>query len=255
MRLIVLACAALLALPLSALEVSDADALAAGRKLWQNECGGTVSGLTSWNAGENFPSLGIGHFIWYPKGTNGPFEESFPQLVRFLVARGVAVPAWLREAQGCPWPNRAEFQNDLSGPRVTELRNLLASTVAEQARFAAQRLQAALPKMLAAVPAAEQATVQRRFERVAAARGGIYPLLDYVNFKGEGVKESERYAGRGWGLLQVLAAMRDTPNPRADFAAAADAVLTERVKNAPPERNEGRWLAGWKKRVATYAGS
>jgi hypothetical protein len=38
-----------------------------GRQIWKNECGGTQEGLTSWNKGEEFPSLGIGHFIWYPK--------------------------------------------------------------------------------------------------------------------------------------------------------------------------------------------
>ena len=32
-------------------------------------------------------------------------------------------------------------------------------------------------------------------------------LIDYVNFKGEGVLETERYRGRGWGLLQVLEGM------------------------------------------------
>ena len=42
-----------------------------GRKVWVNECDGTVAGLTSWNADEAFPSLGIGHFIWYPAGKGG----------------------------------------------------------------------------------------------------------------------------------------------------------------------------------------
>jgi hypothetical protein len=37
-----------------------------GKKVWINECDGTVAGLTSWNGDEAFPSLGIGHFIWYP---------------------------------------------------------------------------------------------------------------------------------------------------------------------------------------------
>ena len=41
-----------------------------GMKIWQNESGATVSGLTHWNEGEEFPSLGIGHFIWYPHGFN-----------------------------------------------------------------------------------------------------------------------------------------------------------------------------------------
>ena len=54
-----------------AIHLSRTDAAAIGSKIWQNECGGTVSGLTSWNAGEDFPSLGIGHFIWYVAGRRG----------------------------------------------------------------------------------------------------------------------------------------------------------------------------------------
>src|SRR4026208_1855104 len=91
----------------AAVDISSADAQRIGKRIWQNECGGTISGLTSWNAGENFASLGIGHFIWYPKGPHGPFEESFPKLVKFLAANGAKVPEWLRAAD-CPWNSRAE---------------------------------------------------------------------------------------------------------------------------------------------------
>jgi hypothetical protein len=55
-----------------AFALSHSDALKVGKRVWQNECGGTISGLTSWNQGEDFASLGIGHFIWYPKGRRGP---------------------------------------------------------------------------------------------------------------------------------------------------------------------------------------
>src|SRR5438874_10010389 len=103
-----------------------------GHRIWQNECAGTVEGLTSWNAGENFASLGIGHFIWYPKGVDGPFEESFPPLVRFLSANGVTLPAWLKPGAPCPWRTRAEFQAAARGRQMNELRDLLASTVALQ---------------------------------------------------------------------------------------------------------------------------
>src|SRR5690349_20237862 len=68
----------------AAVSLSHEDAMRIGRKVWQNECGGTVAGLTSWNTGENFASLGIGHFIWYPAGARGPFEESFPPFVRYV---------------------------------------------------------------------------------------------------------------------------------------------------------------------------
>ena len=66
-----------------------------GKKVWINECEGQVAGLTSWNGDEGFPSLGIGHFIWYPAGKEGPFEESFPLLIGYLKERGIELPAWL----------------------------------------------------------------------------------------------------------------------------------------------------------------
>jgi hypothetical protein len=74
-----------------------------------------------------------------------------------------------------------------------------------------------------------------------------------VNFKGEGTKASERYRGEGWGLLQVLAGMRGSGAGAArEFGESAAAVLSRRVRNAPPERKEERWLVGWKSRVGAY---
>src|SRR5829696_2480132 len=105
----------LLILPLLLLATAAASAItpreleSIGRRVWQNECGGTVAGLTSWNTGENFASLGIGHFIWYPKGVRGPFDESFPKFVQFAASRNAILPAVARAKEGCPWKSRAEF--------------------------------------------------------------------------------------------------------------------------------------------------
>ena len=77
-----------------------------------------------------------------------------------------------------------------------------------QARFIARRMREALPKMLAAAAGpAEAEKVRRNFERLEATAAGTFALIDYVNFKGEGTLETERYNGEGWGLLQVLEAM------------------------------------------------
>jgi hypothetical protein len=236
----------------SSIRLSDAQAQEIGRRIWQNECAGTVEGLTSWNVGEDFPSLGIGHFIWYPTGTTGPFEESFPGLIRYLEAEGVAVPGWLREASGAPWPDRAAFLRDFQSPKMRELRDLLVRTVPQQARYAAQRLERALPKMLEAAPASQREHIRGNFYRVAAEPLGMYALMDYVNFKGEGVSPSERYGGQGWGLLQVLQEMGDGPAMK-EFSRASYAVLARRVENSPPGRNESRWLPGWRNRTLTYA--
>lgn len=234
----------------SAIQLSDSQALEIGKRIWKNECAGTVSGLTSWNGGEEFPSLGIAHFIWYPAGKRGPFEESFPGLVRYLETNGVKMPEWTKGA--CPWSQRSAFLAELDGERLTSLRKTLAATVALQARYAALRLENALPKMLAAAPSSERAKIETNFRRVAAESLGFYALMDYVNFKGEGVSPTERYNDEGWGLLQVLENMSTTGPVLPAFAKAADQVLTLRIKNSPPARNEAKWLPGWRNRLMTY---
>jgi len=240
----------------SAIALSHAEALRIGKKVWENECNGTVSGLTSWNAGEDFASLGIGHFIWYPEGKRGPFEESFPKLIKFISDRDVDMPSWLQNARASPWNSQSEFQRAHNSPQMKELRNFLARTVDLQAQFLVDRLQNALPKMLEETTPSKRAHVQDQFERTSGSAQGCYALVDYVNFKGEGVLHTERYRGEGWGLLQVLENMQGTSNgPSAvqEFGRSASAILTRRVNNSPPERNESRWLPGWINRVNSYA--
>src|SRR5689334_3777955 len=192
---------------IASISLSHSDALKIGKRVWQNECNGTVSGLTSWNQGEDFASLGIGHFIWYPKGRRGPFEESFPKLVSFISSRGAKLPTFLLGADAgnaCPWNSRAEFGRAQNSVEMNQLRRFLADTIDLQAEFLVARLDAALPKMLAEAAPADRPNVQQQFERLKKTPQGCYALVDYVNFKGEGVMPTERYHGQGWGLLQVL---------------------------------------------------
>lgn len=231
--------------------LSGAQVAKIGKRIWQNECGGTVAGLTSWNAGEEFASLGIGHFIWYPKGYEGPFEESFPPLVKFLQQRGAAVPAWLLKTPDCPWSSRESFLADAQSAKQKDLRVLLAATVREQTEFIMARLARAVPKLAKA----GGAQVQQNHDLLAQTPEGMFAMIDYVNFKGEGLNPKERYNGQGWGLAQVLGGM--TPQKPlglypAAFAESAKRVLAQRVKNAPSERKESRWLAGWNNRCDGY---
>lgn len=241
----------LAALPAQA-DLSDRELVAVGRRIWKNECGGTRDGLTFWNSGEEFPSLGIGHFIWYPKSFRGPFEESFPRLARYLKEHGADVPEWALD-RPCPWDTRKEFMADFRSPRMNRLRHLLASTIRLQSRFLVRRMEESLPKMLASAPESQRENVRKQFERMLQTGAGTFALIDYVNFKGEGIRETERYNGEGWGLLQVLAGMKGHgPGAVKEFAASAAAVLTRRVRNSPPARKEARWLPGWKNRVRSY---
>lgn len=240
------ACALPVSSPSATVQLTPGQLQRVGQRIWQNECGGTVSGLTSWNAGEDFASLGIGHFIWYPTRKKGPFEESFPPLVTFLESRGVAMPAWAKGL--CPWATKAAFEADKGGPRQTQLRTILSKTVALQTEFIIARLQRALPKMEAA--SRQPARVRANFQALQTTAEGAFCLIDYVNFKGEGTAPAERYNGQGWGLLQVLEGLsKATPSA---FAESAKAVLTRRVQNAPASRKEQRWLAGWHNRCDGY---
>jgi hypothetical protein len=235
------------------LAISPESAAKIGQRIWKNECGGTVPGLTSWNGGENFASLGIGHFIWYPAGVRGPYEESFPGLVKLLVARGARVPAWLASAKACPWPDRAAFNAAQKSDRMTELRALLAATVPIQAEYAAQRSVNSLAKILAAAGKGEHESLRAKFTALSATGAGLYCLMDYVNFKGEGTNPAERYQGHGWGLLQVLQKMPAVTAGQAPaaFAAASKQVLQNRIDHAP--KDETRWREGWFSRCNSYA--
>lgn len=225
-----------------------------GKKIWQNECAGSVAGLTTWNAGEEFPSIGIGHFIWYPAGFKGRFEESWPEFAAYARQHGASLPAVASEAHS-PWRTKAEFQEDFKGPRLSALRTWLAANVGMQTDFIIARSRAALPKILAAAPASERAKIEANYRKVAMTSQGTYALIDYVNFKGEGTQASEKYEGQGWGLMQVLGGMKEVAGgaPAAtEFAASAKRILSRRIDNAPAERGEKRWKQGWHQRCATY---
>ena len=233
-----------------------------GQKIWLNETGGKIDAITSWSANEEFASLGIGHFIWFPVGKWLPFEESFPALLEFMRKKSVRLPTWLDQPQipANPWTSRAEFRRNANSPQMKELRRFLLDTVAEQTQFMMARAQGAMEKILKTTPdGRERDHIVTQFTRVVRDPDNFYPLIDYINFKGEGTNPNEaamnRETGRrqGWGLKQVLLRMNgDTSDPkavRAEFADAAQFVLQQRVRNLPSNRV---FEVGWLRRIATY---
>jgi hypothetical protein len=229
-----------------------------GARIFANECSSRNELLVQWNEGEDFLSLGIGHFIWYPGGRRGPFKESFPDFLKFAEIYGADIPAWLRQdtSQPCPWLTKEEFLSSREETRLKKLRDFLEQTKHLQTKFIIQRFKEDLAYMIESIPDYEsQRNITRHIERLIATAKGTYALVDYSNFKGTGILPSERYNGKGWGLFQVLTEMRDersAPDAVGEFAEAADRVLTQRVKNSPEGRNEQRWLAGWRNRIKTY---
>lgn len=230
-----------------------------GNRLWRQQGATSDLVLTQWAAGEQYATMGIGRFIWYPAGREGPYQESFPAMIRHLEHLSVQLPGWLTPDTDCPWDTREAFLADLHSERMNELRRILKTTIPQQVDFMTARLRDALPKMLESVPADRREHVSRQFHRVARgengriSREGLFALLDYVHFKGEGTRPAERYQGKGWGLLQVLERMPgDSDDPLQEFIDTAIAVLERRIELAPPERDEQRWLKGWKRRIESY---
>lgn len=238
------------------LQITSDELSRVAEKIYRNETGGKRENLMVWNIGENFPSLGIGHFIWYKAGEEAHFEESFPGLVNFFVANDVELPYILKVHKSAPWPDRESFLRDRHNISGEALLTFLEETKELQILYIYQRLEGALAKM--EQQAKDPIALRTKFYRIAAAENGLYALIDYVNFKGEGVNPNERYQNQGWGLLQVLEAMPpntgelDDSSVMAAFSNAADQILTQRVSNADPSRNEERWLTGWRNRVASY---
>lgn len=225
------------------IQLSKSDALILANKIWQNEGDGKDQYLTQWNEGETFASLGMGHFIWYPANISDRlYRESFAKLLTYLKENGVELPYGLTPNTPCFWPNRTVFYKDFDSPKMHELRQLLKTTFLEQTQFMVLRLNQSLPQIIVATSKERQPYIKNRFETIAQTPNGIYALMDYINFKGEGVFEKERYQGYGWRLLQVLDAMSENSknNVLAAFVKAADFVLTRRVKYAPKE--ESQWL-------------
>lgn len=226
------------------------------QRLWKNESGCSYEKLVWWNEGEPFMSLGIGHFIWYAKDEDYPFTQTFPELLTFLEKKGYTLPCWLADTKmACPWTQRNQVVQ-AKDKRLEELRSFLKKTMVAQAEYIVQRYEKNMQAIVKAIPVEQQEEVKKSIQLITATPQGLYALLDYVHFKGEGTNPKERYNGKGWGLVQVLLEV-DTElvhkQPCVAFAQAAQKVLEQRVALSPKERNEKRWLAGWLNRVSRYA--
>ncbi len=243
-------------------KLTKAQELYIAEKVSKNEILGNDAYLIHWNYGEDFASLGIGHFIWFSKGHTERFREVFPMVLKYMEDRNVSMPSWLTSKTPLPWNSKQEMyaakaRND---KQYQELFKFLQNTKDIQAGFLADRLFKALPQMLETIDDPNKAAmIEERFNKILYNRDGslnehgVYVLTDYVNFKGEGTLPSERYNNQGWGLLQVLEYMDPKESDRFKaFSDSAKAMLSRRIANSPKARGEERWRKGWNKRLDTY---
>lgn len=244
-----------------------------GNRIYANECASKPENLVYWGDGEEFPSLGIGHFIWYPEDFKGRFEETFPQMVAY-VSQFKAAPAWLLQLKpmAAPWASKKAFLKQKNSPKMHELKQWLLATQQYQAEFISLELERRFGQFLMAqksiennadvkIPSQQMQSLHLLFNQLMSFKQGRFALIDYVNFKGMGAV-TEQYQGQQWGLISVMQdllktepyfmAMNEFQLLNA-FIASAKTRLGLRVKLAPPERNEIRWLKGWFKRLDGYS--
>lgn len=238
-------------------QAETAELYAIGDKIFKNETGGRIDQLVHWNKRENFAAMGIGHFTWYPAGRRARYGNTFPGMLDYLQKNGVKLPHWIQRArfEGAPWRSRAELMRAKNTSEVRQFSQLLYKTRHLQAKYIMDRAMRAMPRLVKKTPSHLRRHVTNNLNAVANSRGGRYVLIDYTNFKGEGLNRSGGYKGHNWGLLQVLEEMRPVragPQALNEFADAAMRVLERRVRNSNPRRNERKWLPGWRNRTNTY---
>jgi len=243
-------------------ELSDADYDWIGSRIYLNEALGKPEYLIHWNEGEDFPSLGIGHFIWFPKGVDAPFDEQFPALVSYLrqqVPEELQMPGWLQELDPfvAPWKTKAQFDEARSSVQMNALRQWLELTQRYQARFIVSAFEQRWRDLQ--LPPMQKQELTGLLQSLFETPEGLFAVIDYYNFKGLGNNPRESYNGQGWGLVQVLdtlAKLRAKEDVCADmvsrFRDAAAGRLRLRVELSAPRRNEIRWLEGWLKRLDGY---
>ena len=240
------------------LEISKADTSLIAKRVFKNECNVEKDCLLEWNVGEDFLSLGLGHFIWYPQNAPGISQESFKSYLQYAREAGERLPVWLDKTPfpSCPWLSREQFLNSKGSKQYQDMADFMIKTKHCQADYIIENAKRLFQKIIDAAPQDQRLRITKYLSQLSSNAQGLYAIIDYVNFKGAGTGDSEKFQGEGWGLLQVLQGMRDMPASQgtlAEFVRSAKDVLKRRVLFSPLDRHEGKWLAGWLRRIDTYA--
>jgi len=240
-----------------AFEVSQADTLQIAQRVFKNECNVEKNCLLEWGPGEDFLSLGLEHFIWYPPNAPNIFKEGFRLYLQYAKEKGESLPVWLDKTPfpSCPWLSREQFLSSKDSQPYKDLMDFMLRTKLAQANYLIENTKHSLKDIIAAAPAKERPRISKYIAQLSGNPQGLYAIIDYLDFKGAGIGNSDEFKGERWGLLQVLERMGDRPTSQEaleEFVRSAKIVLTHRVYFAPNDRHEERWLQGWLRRVNTY---
>ena len=213
------------------------------RKIWQNGCSGTVRGLVSWNRGEAFPSLGIGH-LFGSRPESGRSFEKVPPFVEFCRKR--RGPTCLKWCYGsAPWKTREElYQGGCPGGLPDRMRQWLSSSASKCRRILSSTV---LWRPWTASGTSPAAPVKWRPGTMSRGVGAQWHVcLDRLRQfqKGEGTNPTEQYCGQGWGLRQVLEKCARLGQPAAVGLRKQPRRGASTAGGQQPSR-QGQGLAGW----------
>jgi len=231
--------------------VNESQAKIIGLKIAENEAVSKRTRLVDWREGERFSSLGIAHFIWYPENENSE-GLSFNGLLTHL-SQSRTLPDWLSNIEFPPWNSKENYLSAKHDVFKNQLSYFLQDNVSEQTSYLIDHLESKLPTMLKEIksPFARMHAYEN-FYHIVMQENGVYTLIDYFVFMGDGTSSNKRYNNQGWGLLHILENMKgNSDNLIQEFVTSADLLLSRRVANAPTD--ETQWLPSWRRRLRTYS--
>jgi len=230
--------------------VNQSQAHQIGSKIGVNE--GVTSRISqvAWHQDDRYSTLGIARFIWYPPSESRE-SMSFNGLLTSLSQSGT-LPHWLMDVEDPPWHSKDAYMSVEHDVFKRQLGDFLQENIGEQTQYLILNIESTLPNIIKVIqnPFAKMHAYEN-FYRIAMQDNGVYALLDYVVFQGDGLALNERYNNQGWGLLQVLENMSEnSDNLLQGFMTSANYLLTRRIANAPS--NETKLLPAWQYRLRTY---
>ena len=205
--------------PSIAFELTNEEKQKLGRAIARRELG--AQGLIDWSGSEDFASLGVMHATWGSEKTI-KHQNGFIKFLKYAVSRGATLPEFLKDNQENPWQSRGSFfyAKYSRDPRMVDLQQFLEMTKPLQIDFTIDRAAEACNKILA--DGNYDANDAAKLSELSKDVKGVFAIIDYVNFKGEGNIADPS----NWGLANVLHEMDVAGGNEIDrFIAAAQKTL------------------------------
>lgn len=249
--------------------IDDQEKMNLAKKIAHMEYGDTgglgSSGITMWNSGEDFLSLGIGHFLWMPEKLfeDSPYQQSFKSFLEYYVERfGLeAIPAQLQklffdengQVKAMPWNSKKEFDAQFDSGDLVAIRSFLnkKENVIAQVDFILDRMKKNIAQIVKESKNPE-GTLAYITELTTEGGDKLFPLIDYVNFKGDGLSPEDKKVVDGkeirWGLKQVLELAVEKKNDQPDRK-ASDIFPDAAVLTLSKRPDYQKWREGWRSRI------